>query len=89
MSDQHKRRGNRRRIWDVIVPPRKGLPDDFGRQADRAAQRYSFGDKRRAKRFKGNIQGAKMQRAPRFWTGKRILIALVVVGVIILVLRTR
>jgi hypothetical protein len=84
--------GKRRSLWTVITPEQKATQPDpiTGRTPHIPAQAYNFKDKKRAKRFAGNIQGAKMSSSkPRFWTAGRVLLVLALLAIVICALRTR
>lgn len=63
--------------WWVKTPGQVGPADEDGKVTRIPERHFSFDDKARAKRFAGNIQGAKMKRKG-FWTFRRVLFALAI-----------
>jgi hypothetical protein len=72
--------------WWVTTPEQKASADPVsGRPSHIPARSFDFGkDRKRAKKFAGNIQGAKVRRSG-FWSPGRVLFALIVIVVLIVI----
>jgi hypothetical protein len=92
MSDHRRqgRGGRRRSVWTVLTGGQTGPADSDGKQIHIPPMATNFRSKKRAQNLARQVKGAKVVRSgPRFWTAKRIGIALIVIAVIVLVIRSR
>ncbi len=81
MADHRRQgRGRRRSIWTVLTGEQKGPADADGHSIHIRPMATNFRSKRRAQNLAKQVKGARVVRSgPRFWTAKRVAIALVLI----------
>lgn len=61
--------------WRVVTPGQTGPADQDGNRIRIPRRTTHFNSYKRARRFRGNVQGARL----RFWTARRLGIAFVLI----------
>jgi hypothetical protein len=92
MTDHRRRgRGGRRRaIWTVLTGGQTGPADSDGNRIVIPPRATNFRSRKRAQNLARQVKGARVVRSgPRFWTAKRVGLALIVIAVIVLIVRSR